>query len=264
MPSTSPLGPVSSWKNTTDRGIVHAEAARKAFELTVHPAQELEPWVEHLWELRWSLPPGQAHTQRVLSFPNMHLVWEREGDEPVKVVFYGVPRGPYQRTLTGHGRVIGVRFRPGGWAGFVPGLATDWTGREVRAREFWPEIDGVPAEAGTIRSALGARALLPDPEAVEADRLVSLIRDTPGLLRVEDVAAAGGRTVRSLQRLFARWVGVSPKWVIGRFRLQEAASLLEAQPGTDLGALAHRLGYYDQAHFVKDFKAVLGVPPGRY
>jgi AraC-like DNA-binding protein len=84
------------------------------------------------------------------------------------------------------------------------------------------------------------------------------------LLRVEDACAALGYDLRSLQRLFRREVGVSPKEVIRRYRLMEAAERLAKEEGLSGSDLAYSLGYADQAHFIRDFKAVTGVPPSAY
>jgi AraC-like DNA-binding protein len=81
-------------------------------------------------------------------------------------------------------------------------------------------------------------------------------------LRAPRAAVVAGRSPRSLQRLFREYVGVSPKWVLQRLRLHEAAErMLE---GRDWAALALDLGYFDQAHFIHDFKAVTGRSPGEY
>ncbi|CAN5339281.1 hypothetical protein BH09MYX1_BH09MYX1_14680 [soil metagenome] len=81
------------------------------------------------------------------------------------------------------------------------------------------------------------------------------------LLRVEDVAAVASLDVRALQRAFRTYVGVSPKWVIGRYRLHEAAEQLKSVHPPALAELAASLGYADQAHFARDFKLVVGRTP---
>ena len=58
--------------------------------------------------------------------------------------------------------------------------------------------------------------------------------------------------------------GVSPTWVIQRYRLHEAADQLAAGATVGQSALALDLGYSDQAHFAGDFKAVVGVSPAAY
>ena len=73
-----------------------------------------------------------------------------------------------------------------------------------------------------------------------------------------------GVSARPLQRLFRRYVGVGPKWVLQRFRLHDAQLLLESGDAPDLATLAADLGWSDQAHFSRDFQSTVGMPPGRY
>lgn len=64
--------------------------------------------------------------------------------------------------------------------------------------------------------------------------------------------------------MFKRYVGVSPKWVIKRYRLHEVAGKLADNEETDWAQIAIELGYYDQSHFIKDFKSIVGESPGEY
>jgi transcriptional regulator GlxA family with amidase domain len=119
----------------------------------------------------------------------------------------------------------------------------------------------------TRAKALEARLLtaLPalDPQAVLARDAVERVRAEPELQTVAALASAMALAPRALQRLFRDYIGVGPKWVVRRFRLQEAAELLETTNATVASVAAH-LGYFDQAHFVRDFKAVVGATPSEY
>jgi AraC-like DNA-binding protein len=84
------------------------------------------------------------------------------------------------------------------------------------------------------------------------------------LTRVEHVATACGLSTRSLQRLFRRWVGVGPKWVLARHRLWDAAAAIDTGGADDLADLAARLGWFDQAHFSRDFRSTVGCTPSEY
>jgi AraC-like DNA-binding protein len=103
-----------------------------------------------------------------------------------------------------------------------------------------------------------------DPLAEQAAALVSRITGDPGLRRVDQLSVSSGLTVRTLQRLFADYVGVSPKWVMRRARLHEAAERADSGEPVDWAALASDLGYADQAHLTRDFTVTIGVPPARY
>jgi transcriptional regulator GlxA family with amidase domain len=81
---------------------------------------------------------------------------------------------------------------------------------------------------------------------------------------VEQLAERLGLSRRTLERVFRRCVGVSPKWVLTRQRLQEAAERLAKGEALDCGRLALELGYFDQAHFIKDFRAFVGRSPVEY
>lgn len=83
-------------------------------------------------------------------------------------------------------------------------------------------------------------------------------------MRVEDLAERLAVSVRTLQRLFRERVGVTPKWMLGRYRLHEAAERIAGGDVTDWAALALDLGYFDQAHFIRDFGAVVGRTPADY
>jgi AraC-like DNA-binding protein len=109
------------------------------------------------------------------------------------------------------------------------------------------------------------------PASAAEDPHLGLVRElaesmalAPPGTRVVDVASAHAISVRAVQRLFAEYVGVGPKWVLQRYRLHEALARLQTGPDTDWARFALGLGYYDQAHFVRDFRALVGRTPAQY
>ena len=102
-----------------------------------------------------------------------------------------------------------------------------------------------------------------DPTYVSLTELVDGIRDDDRLLRVEQVMQHSPWSARTTQRVFRRYVGVPVKWVLCRYRLQQAALEIESHPSVDHADLAVRLGWYDQAHFINDFRD-MGCTPGEY
>jgi AraC-like DNA-binding protein len=125
-------------------------------------------------------------------------------------------------------------------------------------------IYGEPSLGGKIAIAdafLGPLLPLLQPSVARVRDLVERMAVDRSLLRVEDVSETFGLDVRALQRCFRRYVGVTPKWVLQRYRLHEAAEQLKGQHPPALAALAASLGYADQSHFAKDFKLMVGQTP---
>ena len=264
------------------RGLVRRPATAPVFDNQRFPAgPELEPWIEHLWTVDWDRGDAPAVASAVISFPALHLTaeWGRPGE-----VRHGVPlpatllHGTVSRVfrveLAGAGSVVGARFRPGGSTAWTGTDAVALTDRAVPAADLLAPALAVlhetlaglePAErAARLRAVLTEHRPAPGTADVALTDLVARMAADPGLVRVEQVVELSGWSVRTLQRRFRRELGVSPKWVLARFRLQEAALAIERDPALDLAALAVRLGWYDQAHLTNDFRRMLGETPGQY
>lgn len=108
------------------------------------------------------------------------------------------------------------------------------------------------------------RLSTPDESIELADRLVTRILNEPEIGTVDDLVESTGIGKRSLQRIFNEYVGVSPKWVIRRYRLHELIEKLNSGDKLDWTQLALELGYFDQAHLINDFKLFIGHSPSRY
>ncbi|MCX4980612.1 AraC family transcriptional regulator [Streptomyces sp. NBC_00572] len=99
----------------------------------------------------------------------------------------------------------------------------------------------------------------PAPAVLEAWRL---LEQSAGSLQIREVAAATGSSMRHLERRFREQIGLSPKRLARILRLNRAIRLLSAGDGP--ADTAARCGYYDQAHLSLEFKAMTGMPPGRF
>lgn len=261
--------------NKSTRGIVHAAAGQDKFALLrFEPDPRLQPFIIHYWAIRYELPPGVRHTQTVLSYPNVHLAFEQD-EAGRRALLYGVPSRPFVRELSGAGHVLGVKFRAGGWYPFWQQEVARLTGTAFPASDAFgfdcePWLNDVmDAEGPEAMAAEAERVLLGllprrDEQAELADRIVEEAMQDREMIRAEQMSERHGLSLRQLQRLFRKYVGVSPKWVIRRFRLQEAAQRLEQDETVHWAELAVQLGYFDQAHFIRDFRSVLGQAPTEY
>jgi AraC-like DNA-binding protein len=253
-------------------GVLHAGTAVTRFTLARHlPPDDLAPFLDYFWVIRWDLRGQPPYEQAILPHPNVTLAFEATG-----AGVFGVDRSIFTKRLTGEGKALGVRFRPGGFHPFYGKSIAALNDRVVPARQvFGPPADEACAavmspDAGDAAMVAAAAGLLrgfcpvPDPVAEQVAGLADRIASDQELRRVTALAEVFCLPERRLQRLFAEYVGVSPKWVMRRARLLEAARRADAGDVVDWGALALDLGYADQAHLTRDFTATLGIPPARY
>jgi AraC-like DNA-binding protein len=278
---------VASWKNATVldraatlRGVLRpAETAATADLRRDAPVSEpLRPFVERYWSVRWDLTGRPPFRSEVLSHPSVNVSVE-SGSDPhfgfpmPAVLVHGVVTRRFSIDLTGAGRVTAVKFRPGGFAAFAGALpgrnSVTPLGRELEVTAARLLADVLTPEDDDDRARVLDAALLPlapepPPAYVDLLGLIGAMIEDRGLVRVDQVAALGGWSIRSLQRLFAGYVGVSPKAVLARYRLQDAAATIDAGEVDDLAGLAASLGWFDQAHFSRDFRSVVGMTPSAY
>ncbi len=99
----------------------------------------------------------------------------------------------------------------------------------------------------------------PDPLVAAA---VGWLEQGPGPKRIDDLTRYIGLSQSALERRFRRIVGISPKKFASVVRLRHAVRLRAT--GTDFTAVAHAAGYFDQSHFIKDFRRATGSAPDAF
>lgn len=233
------------------------------------PAPEHAVYVEHYWFVAWDLAGQPPQLQETMPHPNVHVVVDPSGSGA-----FGVHAGRYVCELAGVGHVFGIKFRPGGFRPFLGRPVASIANRSVPIGEVFRGGDAYERSvlgcADVERAVALATQLvadnLPAPDANVA-RVAAIVDDIaarPDLTSAERLAAHCGIGLRALQRLFGEYVGASPKWVINRYRLHEAIERLAAGTAVDWADLALELGYFDQAHFNRDFRKLVGRAPGEF
>lgn len=287
---------MESWRNATlppelprssttiARGVLRsADGSGRPRSQVVAPSAAVARYVQHFWTVAWEVA-GPAR-RNVLGHPVLHITVE-VGDGPIHgftppvALVHGVVRHTFHVDLPPSGWVLGARFRPGGFRAATGVDAAGSTDRVVPLTDVFGAgpsralltavLDADPADRHTAMDAWLAERL---PESMDHDyeqalAIVSAMIDDRTLTRAEDVASAHGMSMRTLQRLLRRNVGVGPKWLLARYRLHDAVAAIDRADDTggrlDLAELAASLGWFDQAHFTRDFTAHVGVSPLAY
>lgn len=254
-------------KHEKPRGILGVRPDEPMGYARYWPSPDLAPFVEHYWIVEWDLPEPQS--ARVLSHPSVHLALEAG-----KSCVHGVVTHAFTRVMEGTGRVLGTKFRPGGFRPFFDDQISALTDRVLPLDAVFGDAGDLEARVvarrdhdgaiSVVEEFLRSRNPLPDGAITELGAIIERIAADRQITKVEQIVALHHINLRKLQRLFRAYVGVSPKWVIQRYRLHEAAERAAAGGAIDWADLALDLGYADQAHFIRDFKRLVGRSPAEY
>jgi AraC-like DNA-binding protein len=234
------------------------------------PPEPLVHVVRHFWIVRWDLGDAGSHVSETLPHPNVHFVFEANASR-----IQGVVTGRFKRVLEGQGCVLGVKFRAGSFRPFVRQRVSTLRNRAIEGeRVFGSAVTPLATEvfsqtdddAMTRPVARFLREHLPaaDHSAGLAASIVETVETDRTLVRVDQLLDRWSISKRSLQRLFNEYVGVGPKWVINRYRMHEALEQLHSGVSVNWADLALELGYFDQSHFIRDFRALIGRSPVQY
>ncbi|WP_341501323.1 helix-turn-helix domain-containing protein [Gallaecimonas sp. GXIMD4217] len=239
------------------------------------PGPALAGWVERYCRLQGSADTGQPlHPEGgcglLFNFGDPILI------DGAVLASPGIVSGPALRTqeLAPVGRfdLLSVRFLPGrAWpflgpldalAGMTltPGqwhcpLALSELGERMSGQAF-------DAQVALLEAAL-AQCLM-EADGGSIGQALALIQSARGQLSISTLAEQLGAGRRRLERQFKAQLGLSPKQYSRLQRVKGARRLLRSRGEHGLADTAYQAGYWDQAHFIRDFKAVLGLTPGQY
>src|SRR4051794_1028441 len=133
-------------------GILGPDVVGRVFTLRRSaPAADLAHLIERHWVVRWDLGDRPPHRQEVVTHPCVNLVFEPHG-----AAVFGVHRRRDARVLAGSGWAVGIKFRPGGFSGFLGRPVHEITDRVLALRDvFGPAGETLAGDA----------AARPDPAA---------------------------------------------------------------------------------------------------
>ncbi|HWA77154.1 MAG TPA: helix-turn-helix domain-containing protein [Polyangiaceae bacterium] len=238
-------------------GFQHFKLEREA------PPDDLAAFVAGFWRVTWDLEEHAAFEQEILPYPCVNLAFEQGAFQ-----VHGPGTQRFVARLSGRGSAFGVRFKPAGFFAFSKVPLRSLVDRVLPVELATERAPALPEDANGVRHAacefLRRFEARRDEKSLLVDELVDRAQSDRGVARAEDLAQIAGLSVRSLHRLFEQYVGVGPKWVVRRSRVQEAAERVASGARVDWARTAQELGYHDQAHLIRDFREQVGFTPEAY
>lgn len=251
------------------------------------PAEPLRPYINSFWWLEsggepeplWdrTLPDGCLEMVLHLADPMLRRDLDARPERESRAILIGQTTRPYLFAATGNVRMLGVRFFPHTASLWLGAEIAQFNDQSVDLVSILPAAERPPIaaieNAGSPRNAVGLleKHFLRQFGRAGPGRQEAYIRHACGaILRSGGAASISalsrdlGISNRYLERLFVRKVGVSPKFFARVIRFQRIFAALSGDVFPPLTELAQRAGYFDQSHFIRDFRALSGLTPGKF
>jgi AraC-like DNA-binding protein len=182
---------------------------------------------------------------------------------------------PLEIEPTGKTGIFSVRFHPGGFEPFATIPIKEMENKAVSLDELFG-VEGQEIEKKILKTRSVSEKIkhietfLSDRLAITEtiDRVIKATVETiltaNGQLSVNELSKQININRRKLERKFSSAIGLSPKQLSKTIRLQATLKMLLNKEFTSLTTLAYQGEYYDQAHFIKDFKEFTGLTPKEF
>ncbi len=246
------------------------------------PVPELQPFVKCIWTLeeeKNSSPVRQRIVpdgcmEMIFHYGDLYRQYFEDGTsiiQPRSFIFGQITKF-IEIAPTGVSGVVAARFLPDGLMPFLNIPVSALENRAVDLADIFGE-KGKQLESTVITATNNQQrielissfllSLLADPKTIDTitKTCVEVILASQGQLNVIELADKMNTNRRNLERKFTAAIGMSPKQLSRAVRLQATLKMLEQKKFGSLTSLAYENGYYDQAHFIKDFKEFTGISP---
>jgi AraC-like DNA-binding protein len=239
---------------------------------TYTPRQPLANFVEVLW---WCQRDTVSHTkERLLPMGTMELVLDL-AEETSGPWICGAHSKSFEIETAEPATIVGVHFKPGGafpFLGLPAGelhntrltLDTLWGRKAGLLRERVFEAATPAAKMRVLEQALIEQATCPLVRHPAVAFALKEFDATAPARMVSDVVEATGLSPRRFIDLFRDEVGLTPKLYRRIRRFQQLLERIQGSQRIDWANIALDCGYYDQAHFIHDFRAFSGLNPTTY
>jgi AraC-like DNA-binding protein len=250
------------------------------------PSEELSKYIRCFWSLESAENETQHKKERVFPDGCIELIVHYHDlfkihypHSPAELQGRSFIHGQLKKFMeleaTGRIGVFSARFHPAGLRPFVDFDIHTLTNKTVALTDIWKE-DAVELEQNVInckndkeRIEVTTQFLIRKLSSKKSDdnlmvNSVQLIIENSGMLSLDELCTNVGLGKRQFERKFISEVGLNPKTFSRIIRFNSALQLIEKKDFSGFTSVAHEGGFYDQAHFIKDFKELTGLNPKKY
>ena len=253
---------------------------------TYQPHPDLESLINCYWTLKVPasednqkqriIPDGLIEVAFILGDDIKRYTSDDEFILQPRAMVLGQTMEPFYIEPTGNVDTFAIRFYPYGFANFVAVPIKDLSNKETPLADLFGEKTSNELEQKIIEAKDVKQRIeiienfllnkLSEPAAIDnlVKSTVDMIFSSKGSTPINTILKDNASQRRQLERKFVKLIGISPKQLGKVIRLQAALKMLLNKEAENLTNIAHQSEYYDQAHFIKDFKEFTGVNPKEF
>lgn len=265
-------------------GLVAKKLSRMNYQ-TYNPSPLLAPLVKCFWSLEFPATPEPEKQvivpdgcmELIIHYGDLYQQFLADGSsliQPRSFVF-GQISDTLEIAPTGYTGMIAARFHPDGFTPLASIPLVDMENRAVDLVELFGEegrqleqavlaVEENDQRIQLIEAFLLSRLQRSEVVDQAVKSCVEILLREDGQLKIEDLAIQLHTQRRQLERKFKTAIGLSPKQLSKIIRLQSTLKQMYEQEGLNLTEFAYQNGYFDQSHFIKDFKEFTGTNPKQF
>lgn len=250
------------------------------------PSEKLRPYIKQYWGLENILKNGATYTQRIIpsGLPELILYLGHKPAAHTKnrsledsFLLNGQQNDFYDILISNDLSIFSILFTPQGVSQFFSLPFDELRNNSVPLkfinRNLCVELESKLSKECAFRQKVDAveeslfKLLSDNKKEFEFRRLtdtIERIRATKGNIEIDALASRACLSRKQFERVFSEHIGISPKQYLKIIRLQAAIHLKSNHKEISLSELTYENGYYDQSHFIHDFKAMTGCTPKQF
>lgn len=250
------------------------------------PSEFLSQYVKQYWSLENCIPAGQEHIQRIVPSGLFELIIYLE-DKPNttdqqksigdNIIITGQLKSYHTLKVRGKLSLFAIYFLPHGLSMFLDLPMKELFNQSVPLKfimkDTGDKLEDELSSAETFEKKIEMAEhfliaqIQKNEKKYKYDRIrhtVNLINQAKGILKIEDLASESFLSRKQFERTFSDFIGTSPKQFLKIVRFQNAIYEKSRNSDLNMTEIAHKCGYFDQAHMINDFKTLSGITPKNY
>jgi len=247
----------------------------------ISPREELNNLIECYWTvesddpaplLQKIIPDG--FPEMIFHFGDAYTIKLRQQWElQPKNLLAGQITSHFHLQNTGRSSILGIKFKPAALTHLFDISMHELTNRVVELNSTLPgKLDALENTLRLAVSHLHRIEIIQEyltkiyPKGLTEtpiEKAIATIFSTKGMISVGEICDSAMTSERQLERLFKKYIGLSPKFYARIIRFSHIFQVVQEKEMSG-SALGLESGFYDQSHFIKNFKAFTGEDPSRY